>query len=213
MITKQEPRPRRSFRALAFLVYGAMSACALLIAWARGASLFRAPAAVPALASLEVSLGLGALLALVTILGTRALVLRSTWGRTFRDELRALLADATLGDTLWLALASGVGEELLFRGALVPFWGLLASSMAFGILHLGPSRRFLGWTVWASALGVLLGEIFLCTGRIEGAILAHVTINAVNLRFVLAFDGRLDAPRAGIGEQALVGRRARRETR
>lgn len=208
---RTEPNRRRSHRVLALAVYGAMTLAAGVVAWARGASLVRVAPSLPALGSLEASLGLGTLVALVTIGGTRVLVHRSRWGRELRDELRALLSDASLGDTFWLALVSGVGEELLFRGALVPWWGLLASSLAFGILHLGPSRRFLGWTLWASALGGLLGEIFLCTGHIEGAILAHVTINAVNLRFVLAFDGRLDAPRVGLGEQALVARRGPRK--
>lgn len=213
MIAPSERRPRHSYRILAVLVYGAMSACALIIAWARGASPVRMAAEVPALDSLAASLGLGVGLALVTVGSTRALVLRSQWGRTLRDDFRALLADATPSDTLWLAVLSGVGEELLFRGALLPWWGLLASSLAFGVLHVGPSRRFLGWTLWASVLGALLGAICTSTGRIEGAILAHVAINAVNLRFVLAFDGRLDTPRAEPGEQSLVARRARRDAR
>jgi len=96
---------------------------------------------------------------------------------------------------------------------LLPWWGLAGSSLAFGVLHVGPARRFLGWTLWASVLGALLGEICQITGRIEGAILAHVLINAVNLRFVLAFDGRLDTARRDPAEQALVARPRRRETR
>lgn len=205
--------PRQSFRVLGVLVYGAMSACALILGWARGASVVRVAAAVTALDSPGASLGLGVALAALTIVSTRLLVLRSRWGRTLRDDFRALLADASPADTVWLAVLSGVGEELLFRGALLPWWGLAGSSLAFGVLHVGPSRRFLGWTLWASVLGALLGGIFLATGRLEGAILAHVAINAVNLRFVLAFDGRLDTPRTAPGEQSLVPRRARRETR
>jgi membrane protease YdiL (CAAX protease family) len=213
MIAKSQPRGRPRYAGLALLVYGAMTVCAIVIAWARSTSLLRRDAEIAALDSTSASLALGAVLAVVTIGGTRVLVLRSRWGKTLRDDFRALLADATPSDTIWLALLSGVGEELLFRGALLPWWGLAGSSLAFGVLHVGPSRRFLGWTVWASVLGVLLAGICEATGRIEGAVLAHVTINAVNLRFVLAFDGRLDTPRTDPGEQALVGRRARRETR
>lgn len=213
MIAHDPPRPRPRIRALAVLVYGAMALAAGIIAWARGVSLVAQPASLPELDSLGASLALGAGLAAVMIGGTRVLVLRSAWGRMLRDEFRTLLGGASPTDTLWLAVLSGIGEELLFRGALRPWWGLGASSLAFGILHVGPSRRFLGWTLWASGLGLLLGLLCETTGRIEGAVLAHVAINAVNLRFVVAFDGRLDTPRGGIGEQSLVGRRARRDSR
>lgn len=213
MIAPHEPRRRQRYRALAVMVYGAMTFCALLVAWARGVSAVRMPAEVPELDSLAGSLALGGALAALTIASTRLLVLRTQWGKTLREDFRALLADATPSDTLWLALLSSVGEELLFRGALLPWWGLVASSLAFGVLHVGPSRRFLGWTLWASVLGALLGAIVEATGRIEGAIVAHAAINGVNLRFVLAFDGRLDTPRTDPGEQALVARRARRDVR
>ncbi len=213
MMAKHEPRGRPSHRGMAVLVYGAMTLCAVVIAWARGVSLIRGPANLPELGSPLASLALGAALAMLTIAATRRIVLRTRWGKTLREDFRALLADATPSDAVWLALLSGVGEELLFRGALLPWWGLAGSSLAFGVLHVGPARRFLGWTLWASVLGALLGEICQITGRIEGAILAHVLINAVNLRFVLAFDGRLDTARRDPAEQALVARPRRRETR
>jgi membrane protease YdiL (CAAX protease family) len=213
MIPQAERRSRPSYRTLAMLVYGAMTACAAIIAWARGESLVRSGATLPELDSLGASLGLGLGLALLMIALTRWIVLGTRWGRRLRDDFRALLAAATPRDAIGLALLSGIGEELLFRGALLPWWGLLASSLAFGILHVGPSRRFLGWTVWASALGACFGLITQVTGHLEGAMLAHVLINAVNLRFVLAFDGRLDTPVTEPGEQALVARRARKGTR
>ena len=209
----RDSRGRRGFRALALVVYGAMVLAALGIAWARGASVLSTTPTEPALDSSIASVGLGVVLAALTIGSTRWIVLGTRWGRTLRDDFRALLADATPSDAVWLAVSSGVGEELLFRGALVPWWGWLASSLAFGVLHVGPSRRFLGWTLWASSLGALLALIFETTGRIEGCVVAHVLINAVNLRFVLAFEGRLDTPRAPPGEQALVSRRVRRDTR
>jgi membrane protease YdiL (CAAX protease family) len=195
------------------VVYGAMSLAAWAIAWARGVSVIRTDVEVAELGSPFASIGLGLALAVLTIASTRLVVLRTRWGRTLRDEFRALLAEATPSDALWLAATSGVGEELLFRGALVPWWGALASSLAFGVLHVGPTRRFLGWTLWATGLGALLAMLFEATGRIEGCIVAHVLINAINLRFVLAFDGRLDTPRVVPGEQSLVARRARRDSR
>lgn len=208
------PRPHRPrYRVLAVLVYGAMIACAAGIAWARDESLFRRSAEVGPLDSVAASVAAGTALAALTIVATRWLVLRTAWGRTMRHDFRTLLADATAADAIWLALLSGVGEELLFRGALLPWWGLAASSFAFGALHVGPSRRFWIWTVWATVTGALLGGIYEATGRLEGAVLAHVLINGVNLRFVLSFDGRLDTPASIPGEQALVARRRPRQTR
>lgn len=212
----QAPRPssrRPRYRALALLVYGGMLACAAGIAWARDESLVRRTAEVGPLDSLAASLAAGTALAALTIALTRVVVHRTGWGKTLRQDFRTLLADATPGDALWLALVSGVGEEILFRGALLPWWGLAASSFAFGALHVGPSRRFWIWTVWATATGAVLGAIYEASGRLEGAILAHVLINTVNLRFVLSFEGRLDTPPSIPGEQALVSRRKVRQTR
>jgi membrane protease YdiL (CAAX protease family) len=52
------------------------------------------------------------------------------------DVNTLLLADM---DTLWewllLALAAGIGEELLFRGALQPVMGLAGTSLLFALVH------------------------------------------------------------------------------
>ena len=199
-------------RALAGVVYGLMSVSAGAICWARGVPLFRTEPALALLDSSLASVALGGALAAATIATTRVLALRTKWGRRLREDFRSLLANASLGDAAWLALTSGVGEELLFRGALLPWWGPLLSSLAFGALHVGPARRFLTWTAWATIMSGLFSAIYVATGRLEGCILAHVLINFVNLRFVLAFDGRLDRADARPGEQALVSpRRVRRE--
>jgi membrane protease YdiL (CAAX protease family) len=199
-------------RLLAGLIYGVMCGVAGTIGWARGASLLRIEPAVPMLSSAVASIVLGAGLAAATIASTRVLVRRVGWARRLREDFRSLLADAGPGDAAWLALTSGIGEELLFRGALVPWWGLWLSSLAFGALHVGPARRFLAWTAWASLMGALFGAIYVATGHLEGCVLAHVLVNFVNLRFVLAFDGRLDPAEARPGEQALVSsRRVRRD--
>ena len=199
-------------RLLAGLIYGSMCALAIVLAWARGVSVVRMEAAVPVLDSSLASVFLGAALAAMTIVSTRVLVVRTAWARRLREDFRALLADAGTRDAAWLALTSGVGEELLFRGALLPWWGLGLSSLAFGALHVGPARRFLPWTLWATFMGALFGAIYFATGHLEGCVLAHVLVNFVNLRFVLAFDGRLDLAEARPGEQALVSsRRVRRD--
>lgn len=100
-----------------------------------------------------------------------------------------------------LAFFSGVGEEVFFRGALQPSFGLVPTSLLFGLLHIGPDRRFFAWTPWALAMGFLLGGIYEATGSLGGCIVAHVAINYANLRFIATHDpacrtgGRRVSPR------------------
>jgi len=84
-----------------------------------------------------------------------------------------------------LAACSSLGEELLFRGALMPWLGLPLSSLVFASLHIGPGRRFVPWTLMALALGIGFGYLARSTGSLGAPIAAHFTINFVNLRFIV----------------------------
>jgi membrane protease YdiL (CAAX protease family) len=88
------------------------------------------------------------------------------------------------GALLAVALAGAAGEELFFRGLLVPLVGVVASSIAFASLHQirGPARW--GWMLWAGIMGLLFGTIFAATGNLAGPLLAHAVINHHNLRFL-----------------------------
>jgi membrane protease YdiL (CAAX protease family) len=136
------------------------------------------------------SLGLGVVLAMIVVIGTRHLVRTRVWAERLHRELRPAaraLAPSTLP---WIALASGIGEEVLFRGALVPALGVVVSSAAFGLLHQtrGPAR--VTWMVFAAAMGLAFGALFRSTGSLLGPIVAHVVINAINLRFLVEHDPR-----------------------
>jgi len=84
-----------------------------------------------------------------------------------------------------LALASSIGEELLFRGALMPWLGIWLQAAIFALLHVGPGRRFLPWTVSAFVLGLLFGALAQWTGNLGGPIAAHFAINFLNLRYIV----------------------------
>ena len=102
--------------------------------------------------------------------------------RKLSDELAPHLVDgARRRDLVLLSVLSGVGEEILFRGALQPVIGLVAASLLFGALHVGPDRRYLVWTVWAVGAGFLFGALYLWTGGILAPVIAHVLHNAVTL--------------------------------
>ncbi len=64
-------------------------------------------------------------------------------------------------DTVWewllLAIAAGVGEELLFRGALQPVFGLVTTSIIFGLIHVQYGLSPL--TLFVAVLALILGVI------------------------------------------------------
>jgi membrane protease YdiL (CAAX protease family) len=135
-------------------------------------------------ASIEWSLVMGALLAATTVLASRVLARRTEWTRALHEALRPAVRDADGVTIACMAISSGVGEELLFRGLLVPLVGIVASSIGFGLLHQvrGPARWV--WAVWACGMGALFALVFTVTGSLAGAVLAHVAINGANLRYI-----------------------------
>lgn len=99
-------------------------------------------------------------------------------------DLRPAALDVHDATLLVLGVASGVTEELFFRGLLAPALGLLFSSLAFGALHQLHGRAGWIWAGWAGVMGLLFGSLFLATGSLFGPIVAHATINVINLRFL-----------------------------
>jgi membrane protease YdiL (CAAX protease family) len=135
-------------------------------------------------AGLLLSLGLGVCLGAITIAATRAIVRRAQWARALHAALRPAVYGAGDAMLLALALASAAGEELLFRGLLVPTVGVLASSLVFGVLHQIRGRGRWGWMAWATLMGLLFAVVFTATGSLAGPLVAHAAINHANLRFL-----------------------------
>lgn len=126
----------------------------------------------------------------MALLGLSAMATAWTgWGERLADRMAEVLAGMPWSHALTLALISGFGEELFFRGALQPRVGWLAASVLFGLLHVGPSRDFLPWTAFAMVAGAVFGGLFLTTGNLVAPIVAHTVVNGVNLP-VLARRGR-----------------------
>ena len=99
--------------------------------------------------------------------------------RQVADELAPTLVDgADKTSLILLSLFSGVGEEMLFRGAVQPEFGLVVAALAFGLVHIGPDRRYLVWTGWAVLAGFLFGFLYEFSGGLLAPVIAHVTHNA-----------------------------------
>ena len=102
--------------------------------------------------------------------------------RSINNEFAKMFGNISRNEALIMALLSGVAEEMLFRGVLLPWLGLIASSLIFGALHwAGKENKMWIWPITATALGFAFGGLTLWTGDLLAAMLAHFTINAVNI--------------------------------
>jgi hypothetical protein len=132
----------------------------------------------------------GAFLGLGFVFASRYATHRFEWGRALHRDLRALLGPMADREIVVLATVSAVGEEIFFRGALLPAVGLWVSSGIFALLHVGPKLRFLPWTLSTFVAGMLFGQLFLWSGDLGGPVVGHFTVNLLNLRYLANMDLR-----------------------
>ncbi len=127
----------------------------------------------------------GGVSAAVAVLVAVFLVLRRKAGLREKPLLSALLPRSPSEKSAFagLSLAAGLGEELAYRGYLLPVlaglvesWlgGVVVSSLAFGLAHvyqgpLGAAR--------ATLLGALFAASFLLSGSLWPAVVAHAAVD------------------------------------
>lgn len=134
------------------------------------------------------SLLLGVAFAALVIIATRRLLQRAGWARALHGKLRPFFRDADDGALWAMALASGVAEEIFFRGFLSVTIGVWLSSLAFGALHQVRGAGRWGWAGSALAVGLGMSLIYALTGQLVGCVVAHILINALNLRYLRDHD-------------------------
>ncbi len=103
----------------------------------------------------------------------------------FARALLKPLQMLSIEDIIFISILSGVAEELLFRGWLLAsfdnHWvGLVVSSVVFGVIHIW-SRQGIGYGVYATGMGFVLGLLFIFTGVIWAPILAHGVNNLFSM--------------------------------
>ncbi len=129
---------------------------------------------------------LGLTAAAMALLGL-FLLLRRAFGASESSLLRELLPNtgAEKGVFVLLSLAAGLGEEIAYRGFLIPAlagiigwsWGAaVLSSVLFGLLH-----GYQGWLgiFRTAALGFVLAASFIITGVLWPAIIAHAILDMI----------------------------------
>src|SRR5262245_37284042 len=175
--------------------YALMGVVALALIWARGTPLLHPapPTSLPAWApqslldagSAHVLSSLGGLIfGLIVVALSRLTVQRFEWARRLHLELRPFARSLDATGILVLALLSAAGEELLFRGLLQPWMGLLPQALLFGLVHQMPGPSRWTWVAWALVVGLALGALYEVTGSLLGPIVAHALINGLNLHFL-----------------------------
>jgi uncharacterized protein len=179
------PAPPLSRASLVIGLYGAMALVGLVLAAGRGnPDVFRVDASA-ANWLLVAGPVIGGAVGWGVVGLTRIATRHFQWARDLHASFHDLLGPLTGREIMILALASSIGEEVLFRGALLPWLGVWLQAIVFALLHVGPGKRFLPWTVSALVLGVAFGWLAQWTGNLGAPIAAHFAINFLNLRHIV----------------------------
>jgi len=168
---------------LGLYFYGGMGLVALAWRmWTPGESIVHPSNAAGATAwSAPAAIGVGLAAAVVTLALTEAVTRWTGPGRRLADALAERIGPLRRADASLLAFASGLAEEMFFRGALQARVGIVWASLLFGASHFVPRRELVPWSVYAAAMGFVFGGLYVGTGHLAAPIAAHVAINAVSL--------------------------------
>jgi membrane protease YdiL (CAAX protease family) len=186
-----KPRSRLTLVAVAFEASLGLVGC--VFAWWFGVGLADRLRFSPDVAWRS-GLGLAPMLALL------AVAMWSQWPPLvrLRHQVQSFVHELFGGASAWelaaVSLAAGVGEELLFRGALQPLaerglgpmWGLLAVSVLFGTVHAASAMYFLLTT----AVGLYLGWLAQRYDDLVAPIVIHAAYDLAALAMLLRSSGQ-----------------------
>lgn len=127
---------------------------------------------------------IGIAVGLATVQVFRWMASRMAWLSALHREFQSIFGRPATPELVLLATASALGEEVLFRGAMLDAWGLWISSFVFAALHIPPQRALWPWTASSLLLGLVLGALTLATGNLGAAVAAHFVINLQNLLYI-----------------------------
>ncbi|MEZ4319188.1 MAG: CPBP family intramembrane glutamic endopeptidase [Myxococcota bacterium] len=126
--------------------------------------------------------GLGAGLLLgAAIAGLTSLVSDRWPFREMEEALGELTGPLSMPTAVGLAIASGVVEELVFRGVIQAWLGFWPAVIGFTLLHLPYERTLWPWPLYAFVMGVGFGGLTVWTGDLGAAIAVHFTVNLMSL--------------------------------
>lgn len=126
----------------------------------------------------------GVIVGVLTVQLFRWLARYMAWLGELHREFSSIFGRPSAGELVLLAAASALGEEVLFRGAMLDAWGLWISSLVFALLHIPPRRTLWPWTVSAFVMGLSFALLTWLTGNLGAAVAAHFVINLQNLAYI-----------------------------
>lgn len=142
------------------------------------------------------AMGVAGAVALVMADALAHVVLATGWPTRYLATYTAFI-EYFDGQSRWAVVAAGVlagSEELLFRGVLlqglsdhaaVPAGVAVGvAGIAFGLAHYVPAPSIARFTIWAVWEGVLLGALFVLSGSLLVAIVAHALHDVIGFRLL-----------------------------
>jgi hypothetical protein len=184
-VAEQRPDPpevESLSRTQVLIAMGVTAVVLLLIAklWVQFGTVVLLPVKWSPIAILQ-GFGLGIVITLASAVVYRVW---DTYRQSADYYLALVLKPLVLPDLIWLGLLPGLSEELLFRGVMLPAFGLtlegvIISSLCFGVMHLSSPRQW-SYVVWAAAVGVLLGYSALLTSNLLVPIVGHIVTNLIS---------------------------------
>ena len=127
-----------------------------------------------------------------TVLNVIGTVLnKSTGGTDFVGEISSMISTGLVVTFLIPVVIGPILEELIFRKLLIDRirrfgeWNaVLFSALAFGLFHMN-----LPQFCYAASVGLMLGYVYVKTGRILYTIIMHILLNSASSLIVLATTG------------------------
>lgn len=130
----------------------------------------------------------GLIVGLFIVASSQVAARRLVWARRLHEDLRPFVDGCSTGLVIWMAVLSGVSEELVFRSWLGGWIGLVPQAVIFALLHQTPGKSRWVWLTWTLAVGLVFGWMFQVIGSLTATVVAHVTVNALNMRFLRDVD-------------------------
>lgn len=175
-----EPAQKVVHPARQWLLCLLMCAAALAITALSGrdpTTIFSGALAVPI--QILIGLCLGAAACASSCAGYKLTAQRPVTQHTIQSYSRLNL---TGWNPLWIALAAGIGEELLFRGALQPVMGIWLSSLVFVLAHMRAYRFSLNKQTLVQAIGLLVVSLILAAvAKYVGLLAAMILHTAIDV--------------------------------
>ncbi|MFH0738076.1 MAG: type II CAAX endopeptidase family protein [Candidatus Micrarchaeota archaeon] len=124
---------------------------------------------------------LAAIFVVLLVLGIASMLL----GFNDQQNVTDKIADLPLIVLIFAALGAPITEELFFRGFLTDKFGIIGSSLLFGMMHVAYGS--LVEVIGAFLIGVVLAIAFKMSKSITPCILAHMAYNALAITVMVMF--------------------------